>query len=315
MPVIDFTDILSWKVFYLYHGFISLLLGIISAYFLQKRFETHKIIMIIFIFMFNMSLPVFGYVMTIGLVYYLLTVTYEKELNDINMINMSEFETEFPQVQRIFAEGSMQHVILDDNVNGSLKMKALVSLADNASREDLQLVKSGLTSKNDEIRLYSFAIIDKKERIINEKIHQQMQIFNKEESLEYKLKSAEMLIFLYWEMVYFELSDEDLKHFLLLEIQKYAEFVLKSDPYHTKVHVTLGKMFLMEHKFDKSEEHFIIAIEKGVDKDFILPYLAEVYYHQHKFHAVKQIFQQSERLYLNTMLYPIVEQWSSPWDS
>jgi len=75
---------------------------------------------------------------------------------------MIDFENEFPEVTRLFGEASMERLLNEDISSlSSMKMKALVSLADNASRTDVTLIKNSLSDRNDEVRLYSFAVIDK----------------------------------------------------------------------------------------------------------------------------------------------------------
>lgn len=281
-----------------------------ATFFLKQKFTTSRREIFLLIFMFNIALPFLGYLLTFWLVYYLLNVKYTQELTHVNAINMDEFENEFPEVQRIFGEGSMKYLMNDENADNSLRMKALVSLADNASREELKLIKNSLSDKNDEIRLYSFAVIDHKERVINEKIHQQMEKLLHADSPNIKAMAAEELVYLYWDMIYFELSDSDLKHFIVQEIEKYAQIVLDREPKHTKVNVVLGKMYLMEEDFNKAEKYFDVVVEQEGEKDFILPYLAEIYYSQRNFSATKKLLKRAEKIYLNTMLNPVVQQWS-----
>ncbi len=299
----------SLAMFYLVHGSISLIIAIIASLFLKERFKNHIATIILLFLMFNIAIPGIGYIFTIWIVYYLLNVTYEKALTNAKYINMIEFENEFPEIKRVFGEGSMNELLSNDIASTSLKMKALVSMSDYITRENLALIKNSLSDKNDEIRLYSFAIIDNMERDINDKIHIKLKEFQESNSSIAKAKVAEELTFLYWDMVYYELSNDDLKKYILNELKKYATIVLKVNLHHTNINILLGKVYLMEEEYDKAASHFAMAIEQEDETDYALPYLAEIFYGMKNFRSVRSLLSSTESLNMNVMLHPVVSQW------
>lgn len=309
MKIDIFSLVSSVEIFYMYYSVFSLVIALISLYFLKSKFITSKVKIVLFISMFNIILPIIGSFFTAWIVYYLLHIKYEETLDHVEYINMIDFENMFPLVNRILPEGGIKNLMLDERSDTSLRMKALVSLANNASRDELKLIKKCLSDKNDEIRLYSFAIIDKEERLINTKIHTQLEKLNEVVSSDEKLKAAEELVCLYWDMIYLELSDKALTYFIAEEIKRYAKIVLDIEPENIKVHVALGKMYLYNKNFSKAEKHFKIAIKKGPNTDFNIPYLAEIYYNKRDFKAVKSLLERGQQLNLNFMLHPVVEQW------
>jgi len=307
----NYSDIFaSLPIFYIVHSAISLVLSIISSYFLQNKFEDDRFKIILFFWIFNISLPIMGYFMTIWLVYYLRTVKYEKQLTNTHSINMIDFENEFPEVSRLFGEAAMEKLLSGNISSSSMKMKALVSLSDNASRTDVALIKSSLSDRNDEVRLYSFAVIDKLERGINGQIHEKLKLFTESKSSEERVVRAEELAHLYWDLVYFELADENLKKFIITEVEKYAKIVLDADPNNEKINILLGKTYLMAKEVDEAESCFKNVIKNGKNIDFIVPYLAEILFLKRSFAEVKNLFANARGLGTNTLLYPVVEQWS-----
>ncbi len=309
----EFGDIfVSLPIFYIIHSTVSLVFSLISSFFLQKRFEDDRFKIILFFWIFNISLPIVGYLMTVWLVYYLTHVKYEKQLENIHSINMIDFENEFPIVSRLFGESAMVKLLSDDtSSSSSMKMKALVSLSDNASKTDVALIKSSLSDRNDEVRLYSFAVIDKLERGINGKIHEKLNQYTDANTPKERVARAEELAHLYWDLVYFELADENLKNFIVSEVEKYAKVVLDADPYNKKINILLGKTYLMTKEIDDAETCFENVIKNGKNIDFIVPYLAEIFFLKRSFSEVKSLFAHAKGLGANTLLYPIVEQWST----
>jgi len=307
----DYSDIfVSLPIFYMVHSTISLALSLISSSILQRRFEDGRFKITLFFWMFNMSLPLIGYLMTVWLVYYLTYVKYEKQLTNTHSINMIDFENEFPKVIRLFGEAAMEKLLSEDISSSSIKMKALVSLSDNASRTDVALIKSSLSDRNDEVRLYSFAVIDKLERGINGQIHEKLKLYTDADSAKERVARAEELAHLYWDLVYFELADENLKKFIVSEVEKYAKIVLDVDPDNVKINILLGKTYLMDREVDEAESCFKNVVKNGKNIDFIVPYLAEIFFIKRSFAEVKNLFANARGLGTNTLLYPITEQWS-----
>jgi tetratricopeptide (TPR) repeat protein len=301
----------SLEFFYLIHALISLIISIVASHFLLHKFQTKRFDYILFFWVLNIALPIIGYFMTVWIVYYLLNVVYEKQLHNVHFINMIEFENEFPKINRIFGESAMDKLLSSDNhVNSSsLKMKALVSLADNASKGDLSLIKNRLSDKNDEVRLYSFAVIDKLQRGINGQIHDKMKLFEEAEDNRSRTKKAEELAYLYWDLVYFELTDSDLKKFIIEEVKKYALIALESNPNNEKINVLLGKTYLAQKEVDKAQQYFTKAINHGINMDFIVPYLAEIFFIKKDYAKVKKLLGSTKSLHANAVLHPLVVQW------
>jgi len=302
----------SLWIFYLIHGSLSLLAAVIASQFVKRRFTNSQAMVIFLFLLFNISLPIVGYFFTIWIVYYLLHVKYEKTLTNVSYINMVEFKSEFPKVTRLFGEASMSELLANDFVPMSLKMKALVAMADNLTNHNLKLIKTRLSDNNDEIRLFSFAIVDKIEQRITGKMHTALKEFQETSDQETKIYLAEKIAQFYWEMIYFQLADEVLKKHILSEIKLYAQIVLDANLYHLKINILLGKAHLDIQEYDMALTYFMNAYQHNSETDFILPYIAEIYFYTKNYIGIKALLNTAETLRLNPTLYPIVKQWEVP---
>jgi len=289
----------------------------------------------LFLFLFNLSLPVIGYLLCIWIAWYLRYITYEKRVTNTNILNLDEFSISFLNVERIFGEGSMSHLLKNRYAPKSKKLKALSSLAASRSPANLRIIRQTLSSNDDEIRMFGYAIINKIEKNLSTKINNYLTIYNEE--LEIKQPSNEVianaaieLAFLYWEMVYTELSHESLKENFLEEVIKYAsvakEFYLErlkentnsdtlknlKDEKLMKVYVLMGRVYMSKKEYSLASTEFTIAQELNAsNSSYILPYLAEVHFLQGNYKVVNSILQEASDLGLNATLYSVVEQWRS----
>ena len=296
--------------FYGGYALYSLVVTLIATPFLSKHFEHSYKSIFFFLFVFNFIIIGLGTFFTMWLIYYILHVEHKESIHDTKIINLDEFDNEFIDVKRVLGESSMKGLIQSEYAANSLKMKALVSMSDNISRDNISIFKQSLSSSNDEIRLFCFSTIDSMERDINGKIHIKLLAFKEaNDELDIALIAKE-LAFLYWETLYLELSDEQLKSFLLHESLKYVKISLKAYKFDIKARVLLGRIYMMQEIYHKAAREFRLAIQ--LDKNnmsYVLPYLAEIQYNMGNYASVKDILNDSENLNLNATLSPIVEIW------
>ena len=261
--------------------------------------------------LFNLALPVFGYIFTVWLVYYLRVVKYDEVLQDASILNLEEFDSSFVKVQRVFGEGSMLELMTNEYAPSSLKLKALVSMSDDISQKNIEIIKKSLSSSDDEIRLLSFAIIDKIERGINGKIYIYLERYENEKDEYKRADYAKELAALYWEMVYYELSDDVLKEYLLEKVKFYLHIALKLYFDDVHLHISLGRVYMLEEKYELAATEFTFAIENDNENfSYIIPYLAEIQFNLGNYRIVQSLMQRAEGLDTNTTLYPIVKQWN-----
>jgi hypothetical protein len=212
------------KIKILQHTKIQKILAQASLY------KNNRLMATLFIFLFNVAIPVVGYIFTLWLTWYLTHVKYEKKIVFTNILDLDEFKNTFMKIERIFGESSMINLLNNDYVPKSKKLRALATLAATPSPASLSIIKQTLSSSDDEIRLYGYSILNNLEKKINSRINQNLQFIHekafKEKSKEEEKQIAQAamdLAFSYWELVYMELSHESLKNNFLNSAINYIE--------------------------------------------------------------------------------------------
>ncbi len=295
---------------YLFYFFVSAVAAYIAMSFLRKRYPKEAWRVFLFFLLFNQSMPIAGLFFTVWVVWFLLHVKYSRQIHRVDAINLEEFALTFPEVQRTFGEGSMLLLFEDANVPPQLKIRALASLANELSRTHLEIIKLALSDRNDEVRLFCFSVIDKLEKRINEQITVELKRFEQGETEQERVEAASHLAFLYWDLVYYALSDEVLENFMVEEAKKFVLHALKQRYASARMHTLLGKIFLYEGDYEKAAREFALAIElEERDSAFIAPYLAEVFYKRRNFVSVKSLLSSDRDIMLNSKLYHIAQMW------
>jgi tetratricopeptide (TPR) repeat protein len=302
----------TWQTllqFFLLHLLISSIFSWTAAHLLRRRYQDTQRILFLFFLFFNISLPLIGYLFTLFLGYYLLHVRYEPALINTKMLNMEELDQNFPQVKRSFGEGSMVELMSNELAVHGLRMKALSAMAENMTQKNIGMIKHSLSDRDDELRLYSFSLISSMEYGLNNKIHEASSRYRNSQDEEDKADAAKEMALLYWEMVYFDLSDEVLKNYLMDEALKYAKIAATVRAHDKSINVLLGKIYLAKEEFDNATTEFVIAIESGAESEYIVPYLAELYFQSRNYTSIRSMLSLVESLKMSVTMYPIVAQW------
>jgi tetratricopeptide (TPR) repeat protein len=284
---------------------------------LRKRYPLQKTSIFSFFFIFSLSFPFLGFFLSFWLIYFFWHYKHEDIEEHMHIIDMDAFLIKFPHVKRQFGDGAIREMMDNERLPLVKKLLALTMLSEQKSKENMMTIKQMLSSKNDEIRLLSFATIDKLEYDIHKEIHRNKKILESDEmDHERRIKAMRALAFSYWELIYFELADEALKDFLLQKIKENAEEVIVAYPEDHQLCNLLGKVYFEQGKDEKSEKLFWKSIQlsslKGDKKasSFIIPYIAEMNYNQRMFSKIKPLFKQVISYESHSKLRPIQELWS-----
>jgi len=282
-----------------------------------------------YFFIFNLSMPILGYIASLWFAWELVHTVYEEKVVHSNILNLDEFSISFLEVRRVFGEGSFNDVIANKNTPTQKKIHALNVLSNNLTPANLHIIKQTLSSSDDEVRMFGYAIINKAEQKLAKNINSQLEEFKKaNESFDAEkiASSAYELSFLYWEMLYSELSNETLNDEFMQEVEKYLDISIhlltktlkeKEDSKEqnilfklSRAHQLYGRYYMRLKLYDKAITELTIAQELNQDNaTFVLPYTAEAYFNIGKFDIVKSILNQLSLLEINATIHPLIEQW------
>ncbi|QOP40341.1 hypothetical protein [Sulfurimonas marina] len=299
------------------------------------RFSLHKNNFrssLLYFFIFIFSMPLLGYVTSIILARLMVQMEYAEKISNTNILNLDEFGISFLEVERVFGEGSLNDLIHSKYAPKSKKLRALNVLSTNISPANLRIIKQTLSSTDDEIRMFGYAIIDKAEKRLAKNINKELEKLKAADSshnLQDAAEAAKELAFLYWELLYTELSHESLneefldqveiyalisrRHYLILldeSVEENSQEQLEIINTLSKLHLLLGRVYMKNGAYEQALTEFTVAQELlENDASFVLPYMAEIYFLMGKYNIVASILSKLESLSINSTIHPILEQW------
>ena len=294
---------------------LAFIIAFIPTIVLKDIFRDRRILIYLFFLIFMIVIPFIGIILTIALALAIkFIVRSEKEL-DIRIMYMEDYFQSIPNVKRRFGEGALKELANSENIPLNLAMGALALLAEHPTSESFNIIKKLTANSNDEIRLFSFSIIDKMEHRINDFINDELKRFSEyEENTKEYFHSAKKLAFAYWKLVSLELADEILTAFLLEKVKQYAEIALKSGEEDLKLYALLGQAYFNMKDYKKAKEYLQKAIStkdisKERDKIEALPYLAEIEFMEGNYKRVKTLMREGRYLKFDKRFRAIWELW------
>ena len=139
-----------------------------------------------------------------------------------------------------------------------------------------------------------------------------MRDYNAEDSSLDKNEAVLRLSDLYWELIYQELAQGDLRDYALHESLKYCDQVLENQPDSSPLHLRRGRLL---HELDRAQEaelSYIKACDLGMPPSRILPYLAELAFDRNDIPTTRSLMREMSQWSGLPRLRPVVDYWTSP---
>jgi len=173
-----------------------------------------------------------------------------------------------------------------------------------------------LTDPSEDIRLLAYGMLDNQEKRINHSIDEELKLLNsaQQEGLESKsaktLAAAHRLSDLYWELIYQELVQGDLRLYAISESSRYCQQVLDQDPNNAALNLRQGRLLHAMGQHDAAERAYLKASDLGLPATRILPYLAELCFERRDFTGAQRLMAELANWGSLPRLRPIIDYWN-----
>ncbi len=196
-----------------------------------------------------------------------------------------------------FSRGGLFEV-LERSSDTDKQVVAVMATTRMKAKQAVPLLKVAMRDEADDVRLLAYSIKDKKESEINSKIKQLLSVLEGDDggqtgeagtpvSARERAATERSLAFLYWELVYLDLAEGDIRDFYLNQVVTRAKASLAVTTYGPLI-VLLARAYMAQEDFCSAEEALDAAEEAGVESMGLAPYRAEVAFHRGRFAEVRE---------------------------
>ena len=207
-----------------------------------------------------------------------------------------------------FRQAGLGSFIANTRAPEASRLRALVALQNIPGRVASPLLRNVLADPSEDIRLLAYGMLDNQEKRLNNLIHQERQRLDS--SAEERQAAVRRLSELYWELVYHDLVQGDLRTFALAQSQTFTQEALTATPEDTGLHLRLGRLKQMLGDDIGARAAYGSALLLGMPQSRITPYLAELAYNARDYAMVRSLMGELGQWRSLPRLRPIIHYWS-----
>ncbi len=211
-----------------------------------------------------------------------------------------------------YHSGDVHSIVSTASISDMQRMQALFKLQSLQSRQTTQTFRSLLTDKSEDLRLVAFGLLDKTEKTIFSRIHQELTLLNKAVDDEHKIEHWRQLAYTYWELVYQQAAVGDVLSFAMDQVCVYATEALFQEERDGGMWSLLGQVNFQAKDYEVARYCFSRALTCGLPESRIVPYMAEVLFTQHDYSNLQILLSIQTSLMDLAALQPVLEYWGLP---
>ncbi len=163
------------------------------------------------------------------------------------------------------------------------RVHAVMAAAQLPDRAAVPVLRMALKDLADDVRLYAYAVLDRKESIINARIQRLRSAIDRgDDDARVRARLAEQ----YWELAYLGLAQGEVARHVRNEAERCARASLAARE-SPGMRLLLARIALQVGDFETADNHLERAMAAGVDGAEVAPFRAEVAYLRRDFRRVR----------------------------
>ena len=280
------------SAYLLAHSIGSVLLAFGLALLVPNNYRTPRRWLCMYLFAFSFFMPILGLVSLMAA--FVISAVWPRKLGHtlFDTAIPVRFTTHRNHEGTGFRGGQVRAQLANSKAPLDQRMKALVAVQDTPARATGSLLRTLLADSSDDIRLLAYGILDSKEKLITQRIlvrrHKLVDIVDTPEFSVVNKQIAE----LYWELIYQDLVQGDMRTFSGEQVRKYGYEALKGLPDDAGLWFLLARLELFSGNIDAAESALLAAQQRGFVRERLLPYITELRFLQRRFSEVSSLFAQ-----------------------
>jgi len=209
-----------------------------------------------------------------------------------------------------FRQAGLGSFLANSHAPEGTRLRALVALQNVPGRLASPLLRNVLADPCEDIRLLAYGMLDGQEKRLNDLIHQERTRLAEGDD-DSRADATQRLADLYWELVYQELAQGDLRTHALQQSLMHTLATLERDSDAAALHLRLGRLRQMLGEAAGAHAAYQRALALGMPRTRITPYLAELEYDARRFAAVRAHMAELGGWASLPRLRPVIRYWSA----
>ena len=296
-------------LFLLAHGGACIIFAIAGLTLLPPAFSTPRVPALLLIATTAYALPVVGFVAAIAGILILRALPAQAGQDAFRAIALPEIDPHMRQGSG-FRQAGMRSFLANSRAPVASRLRALVALQNISGRVATPLLRDVLTDPSEDIRLLAYGMLDNKEKHLNQAIHAESARFSQASAdTRERGDAARRLADLYWELVYQELAQGDLRTHALEQSLQFTTIALQSAENDAGLHMRHARLLQSLGNTDAARAAYDRALALGMPKTRIVPYLAELAFDTGNFRQARTLMSELGDWQSLPRLQPVIRYW------
>ena len=298
----------------LVHALACVMLSLFLFPLLSARQARPRLAIVLLMMVCSYAVPVAGFLGVLAAALVLRLYRKPATHTEFESLQMPEFD----QHQR--RQGHFRHAGLRSflgNIHAPIqsRLRAMVALQYVSGRTASPLLRTVLSDPSEDLRLLAYGMLDTLEKRVNSSIDAEMGTLRAAQAEGGNaglrtLESAQRLSDLYWELIYQDLVQGDLRKHAIQESLRYCEWVLAEQSDNAQLCLRRGRLLHEQKRPDEAAQAYAQARELGLPATRVLPYQAELCFDRKDFAQAHALMQELGQWSALPRLRPVVDYWS-----
>jgi tetratricopeptide (TPR) repeat protein len=292
------------------HALASFVLALAAIVFLPANLRRKRLPVLLLLTGTGFAVPILGFVAVILGVIMLHSLPPASPEGLFQAVTMPEVDTH-QRAGQGFRQAGMRAFISNERAPVATRLRALVALQNVPGNVASPLLRDVLSDPSEDIRLLAYGMLDNKEKVVNNDIYRASRSYQEAaEGSAARQESARRLADLYWELVYQELAQGDLRVHALQQSLQFTQIALADSPDDAALHLRHGRLLQALHQPEEARQAYDQALALGMPKTRIVPYLAEVAFETGRHDEVRALMRELGNWQSLPRLKPVITYWS-----
>lgn len=293
------------------HGLLSFVAALASASRLPAQLRRPQWAVVALLWNFAFIVPVLGAVILVWIARKTLRQARDVRRAKPAVIQLPEYDVKADNCKSVRSSLGAIRSRLEPQVPAAVRMQSLLMLQAVPARVANPLLQSLLGDDADDVRLMAFGMLDSSEKRIARAIQHERDRLQADLSPAQRFEALRHLAELYWELVYAELAQGELRRHTLRQARDYLEQALQTGvPPTPGLLLLLGRILLAQEDYAAAEAALRQAMANGLPAVSALPYLAEIAYGRRDYAAVREHLWALADLFIATKTAAVVNLWT-----
>lgn len=298
----------------LVHALACVMLSLFLFPLLSTRQARPRLGIVLLMMVCSYAVPIAGFLGVLAAALVLRLYRVPATHVDFESLQMPEFD-QHQRRQGHFRHAGLRSFLGNTHAPLQARLRAMVALQYVSGRTASPLLRTVLSDPSEDLRLLAYGMLDTLEKRINSNIDAEMGALRTAQAESGKfgtrtLESAQRLSDLYWELIYQDLVQGDLRKHAIQESLRYCDWVLNEQADNAQLCLRRGRLLHEQKRPDEAAQAYAQARELGLPATRVLPYQAELCFDRKDFAQARALMQELGQWSALPRLHPVVDYWS-----